>query len=250
MRFYWLLSVALLGACHSAKVETNATPDSDSQRSLEVARAAFRGGHFNRALIEYRRVQFELGPGDPLAAEARYYVAECTYQTGDLSTAAIAFQKVAEEFPTSEFAPLALLRDADANMRQWRRPDLDATVARAALATYQELIGRYPGSDAAARAHVRIAALNETLAEKGYKTGIFYLRRRAYDSAIIYFKDIVASYPDTKLVPQALLRLVDTYKVIGYIEERKETCANLRRYYPQTAGLASRCPAETSAGAP
>jgi outer membrane protein assembly factor BamD len=79
---------------------------------------------------------------------------------------------------------------------------------------------------------------------------MFYMRRKAYDSAIIYFKDIIASYPDTRLVPNALLRLVDTYKAIGYAEERKETCANLRRYYPQTAGVDSRCPAEASAGAP
>lgn len=252
MRFYWLLSVALLGACgQSAQVESSVLkPDADPQEYLAAARAAFRGGHFNQALIEYRRLQFELGPGDPLTAEARYYVAECTYQTGDLSTAAVAFQKVAEEFPTSEFAPLALLRGGDASMRQWRRPDLDATSARTAIAGYQELMGRYPGSDAAARAQVRIAALNETLAEKGYKTGTFYQRRKAYDSAILYFKDVVATYPDTRLVPHALLHLVDIYKIIGYVEERKETCANLQRYYPQTAGLASRCPAETSAGAP
>jgi outer membrane protein assembly factor BamD len=132
----------------------------------------------------------------------------------------------------------------------WRRPDVDATAGQTALATYQELLGRYPGTDAAARAQMRIRQLNEWFSEKSYKTGMFYLRRRAYDSAIIYFKEIVASYPDTRLVPDALLRLVDTYKAIGYAEERKETCANLRRYYPQASGIGSRCPAETSAGAP
>jgi outer membrane protein assembly factor BamD len=184
-------------------------------------------------------------------AETRYYVAECSFQTGDFATAALAFEKVAEEFPNSEYAALALLRDGDANLRLWRRPDVDASSGQTALATYQELLGRYPGTEPAARAQSRIRHLNDWFAEKGYKTGMFYQRRKAYDSAIIYFKDVIASYPDTRFVPEALLRLVDIYRVIGYSEERAETCANLRRYYPHVPGLDSRCPAaETSAGAP
>jgi outer membrane protein assembly factor BamD len=251
MRSYWLVSMVLLGACHhAARVASSVAPDTDPKQFLAEARAAFRRGQFARALVAFRRLQFELGPGDSLTAEARYYVAECSFQLNDLASAALAFQKVAEEFPNSEFAALALLRDGDANLRLWRRPDVDASTGQTALATYQELLGRYPGTEAAGRAQVRIRQLNEWFAEKGYKTGMFYLRRRAYDSAIIYFKDIIASYPDTRLVPDALLRLVDTYRAIGYVEERKEACANLRRYYPQAAGLDSRCPAETSAGAP
>ena len=251
MRSSWLIMVVLLGACHQAShVQSNVAPDADTKQIVDESRAAFRHGHFARALVSYRRLQFELGPGDPLTAEARYFAAECSFQLGDLATAALAFQKVAEEFPTSEYAALALMRDADANRRLWRRPDVDATAGQTALATYQELLGRYPGTDAAARAQLQIRQLNEWFAEKEYKTGMFYARRKAYDSAIIYFKDIVASYPDTRFVPDALLKLVDTYKAIGYVEERKETCANLRRYYPQTVGIDSRCPAETSAGAP
>ena len=77
---------------------------------------------------------------------------------------------------------------------------------------------------------------------------MFYMRR-AYDSAIIYFKDIVANYNTTTWVPYALLRLVDSYRAIGYAEEMKETCANLRRYYPETDGSKRRCPAESSSAA-
>jgi outer membrane protein assembly factor BamD len=251
MRSFRLLSLFLLGACHhGAPITSNVAPEPDTRQIMAEARTAFRHGNFGRALLAFRRLQFELGAGDSLVAEVRYLVAECTFQTGDIATAGLAFQKVAEEFPTSEFAPLALLRDGDANARLWHRPDVDASPGLTALATYQELLGRYPGTDAAARAQIRVRDLNEWFAEKGYKTGMFYLRRRAYDSAILYFKDIIASYPGTRLVPQALLRLVDTYRAIGYAEERKETCANLRRYYPQADGLDSRCPAETSAGAP
>ncbi|PYP33700.1 MAG: hypothetical protein DMD49_02590 [Gemmatimonadetes bacterium] len=148
-------------------------------------------------------------------------------------------------FPDGEYAPLALLRAGDANLRLWRRPELDPEPGQTALATYQELQGRYPGTDAAARAQLHVSQINELFAEKNYKNGMFYFRRRAYDSAIIYFKDVIANYPGTRLVPDALLRLVDSYRAIRYIEELKEACANLRQYYPKTDGLAARCPAET-----
>ena len=88
------------------------------------------------------------------------------------------------------------------------------------------------------------------LSQKDYKNGMFYFRRRAFDSAIIYFKDVIATYPGTARVPDALMRLVDSYRVIGYTDELKETCAHLRRYFPDTEGLDKSCPADSSAAAP
>ncbi|MGH9262729.1 MAG: outer membrane protein assembly factor BamD, partial [Acidimicrobiales bacterium] len=143
--------------------------------------------------------------------------------------------------------PVALLRAGDANLRLWRKPDLDPTSGRTALALYQELAGRYPQSPAATRAQPHIRHLQDWFAEKGYKTGVFYLRRRAYDSAILYFKDVIASYPGARRTPDALLRLVDAYRTLGYDEERRETCAHLERFFPQADGLAERCPPSRAA---
>jgi outer membrane protein assembly factor BamD len=216
------------------------------QATLERALAQFRRGDFRRAQLALQRLTFELGPGQPELVTARFYLAESYFQLGDRVEAAHEFRKVADEFPGSEYAPLALLRAGDANMRLWRRAELDPTSGETALSIYQELAGRYPDSDAAARARLHVRHLQEQFAEKSYKNGIFYLRRKAYDSAIIYFKDVVASFPESKRVPDALLRLVDSYRAIGYKEELQETCAHLRRFYPQASGLAKSCPADTT----
>jgi outer membrane protein assembly factor BamD len=79
------------------------------------------------------------------------------------------------------------------------------------------------------------------MAEKAFRNGMFYLRRRAYDSAILYFREVVAVYSDTRWVPDALLRLVDAYDAISYKEERQETCAHLHRFYPRTPVDATKC---------
>src|SRR5438093_1905508 len=241
--------VALLGlvACHHAP---KVTPASQPELELARARRQFHSGDFAHAQISLRRLTFELGPAQPELVEVRYDLAECYFQTGDRVQAAHEFRQVADQYPTSEYAPLALLRAGDANLRLWRRPELDPTYGQSALAIYQELAGRYPGTTAAARAQQHVQQLREWFAEKDYKNGLFYLKRRAFDSAIIYFKDVIATYPGTPRVPDALLRLVDSYRGIGYADELKETCIHLRRYYPQTRGLDETCPADSSTSAP
>src|SRR6266545_6460903 len=240
-RMVWILGLATLAAgCHHApRLQAVTSPET----ALRHAQDLMRRGDFRRALLALQRLSFEFAPGQAEAAAARYYLAECYFQTGDRVQAAHDFRKVADEFPASAFAPLALLRAGDSNMRLWRRAELDPTYGETALSIYQELAGRYPDSDAAARARLHVRHVQEQFAEKSYKNGMFYLRRKAYDSAIIYFKDVVASFPEAKRVPDALLRLVDSYRAIGYKEELQETCSHLRRFYPQASGLARSCPA-------
>lgn len=209
---------------------------------LERALGEFRRGNFRGAQQRLQRLTFEFGRNQPELAKTRFYLAECYFQTGDRLSAATEFRKVADEFPTSEYAPLALLRAGDANLRLWRRAELDPTYGEVALATYQELASRFPDSDAAARARPHVLRLQNQFADKAYKNGLFYFKRKAWDSAIIYFKDVVANFPSARRAPDALLRLVDTYRVIGYTPELQETCAHLRRFYPQAEGLDRSCP--------
>jgi outer membrane protein assembly factor BamD (BamD/ComL family) len=73
--------------------------------------------------------------------------------------------------------------------------------------------------------------LEEHFARKDFLNGDFYFRRGAYDSAILYFRHLIASYPSATAVPDAFVRLVEAYRAIGYREEQEETCAHLRQYF-------------------
>ncbi len=232
-----LTTVILLAAC--AKPQVSAP--SPTERLEEVRRLTRRGA-WAKALPTLQGLVFELGGGRADAPEVSYLTGEALFQTASFGDAAEQFRKVAEAFPESPYAPLALLRAGDANMRLWRRPQLDPTYGEVALATYQELSGRYPESEAAARANLHVRRLRGWLAEKAYRNGVFYLRRKAYDSAILYFKEVVVAFSDTPWAPNALLRLVDSYAAISYNEERKETCDHLRRFFPRTAVDPEKCP--------
>src|SRR6266704_5271886 len=235
------LGIALSGlaACHHGpRLAPVVQPDVQLANAMDL----FHHGDFRRAQSILQRLTFDLEPGDPNLPQIRYYMAECSFQMGDYVQAVSDFRKVSDEFSTTEYAPLALLRAGDANLRLWHRPELDPTYGETALAIYQELAGRYPDTDAAARARLHVVRLQNQFAEKTYKNGMFYLRRKAYDSAIIYFKDVIANYPNAGRTPDALLRLVDSYRAIGYKEELQETCAHLRRFYPNATGLGRSCP--------
>jgi len=154
------------------------------------------------------------------------------------------FRRVADETGSERFAPDALLRAGDAYASLWRRPELDPSYGQTALSTYREVLERYPGTTAASRAQVRIGELTEKFALKEYQSAEFYLRFKAYDSAILTLRDLIANYPRTAIVPQALIRLVEAFKAVGYQEDLRDTCQYIDRFFPDTApDVARHCPA-------
>ena len=242
------LACLLLGAGAACGGPKQATPVPAVQPEAELARGMqlFRQGQFRKAQVVFQRLTFEFSVTQEELAQAHYYVAECNFQLGDYVQAASDFRKVADEFSTTAYAPTALLRAGDSNLRLWHRPELDPSYGETALAIYQELAGRYPDTDAAGRARPHVRRLENQFAEKAYKTGTFYMKRKAFDSAIIYFKDVIANYPNAQRAPDALLRLVDSYRAIGYTQEVQETCEHLRRFYPNASRLQASCPAPPS----
>lgn len=206
----------------------------------------FRRGKWNDALQQLERVLLEFAPGDSRAPRARYWVGEGQYALGNHLQAAREFRRVSDETPNDPLAPQALLRVGDVYDDLWRRPELDPSYGQTALATYQELLNRYPNTSQAARAQERIKDLQERFAFKEYRAGLYYYRLKAYDSAILYLKGVVATYPRAAIVPTALIKLVEAYERLGYREDMQETCGYIRRFHPNARGVREVCPTNTA----
>ncbi len=232
--------VLAAAACAKRPIDTTAYPD--PQVLFDSALVAYRAGDCGWARDAFARLTFELEVRDPRQPEARYYVGECMLRKGERLEASRQFRRLAEEYPRHELAPDALLRSGDAYASLWNTPDLDPTYGDAALATYRELLARYPASPAADRAQLRMAEIEELFAEKEFKSGVFYIRLGAYDSAIIYFKDVVANYPRSSYASRSVMELIKAYGRIGYVEEKQEMCQYLWQYYPEVEGAQRACP--------
>jgi len=241
-----LLGMAACGKGASPKTGVTPLAASASQEELRAlwrrASAEYSRGRWGKAAPLYERVTLEVPAGDTLAIAAHFRLAECYFGQRSQLQAAREFRKVSDDYPTSGLAPEALLRAGDAYADLWRRPELDPTYGKTALGTYQELLSRYPDAAAAARARIRISELEEMFARKDYKTAIYYYRLKAYDSAILYLKDIAATYPRASVTPEVLMSLVRAYRAVNYPEDVVETCSYIRRYHPTTPGVDAVCP--------
>jgi outer membrane protein assembly factor BamD len=251
-----LLLAGAIAACGGgSRAESGSSPapergEAASSREVDSlwqsAQDKYRRGKWGDALKELERVLLEFAPGDPRAAQAHYYIGEAHFAMGSHLEAAREFRRVSDETPNSPLAPDALLRVGDVYADLWRRPELDPSYGQTALSTYQELLNRYPGGSAAARAQQRIAELQERFAYKEYRAALYYYRLKAYDSAVLYLKDVVATYPRSAVAPEALVKLVEAYEKLGYREDVRETCGYLRRFHPDAPGSSAVCPPDTA----
>lgn len=222
-------------------LRVDAAPE-EIDRQWAKAEREFRSGKWNDATTGLERLALEFSSGDPRIARARFYLGESYFATKSHLQAVREFRRVSDEMPSDPLAPEALLRAGDAFADLWRRPELDPTYAQTAIGTYQEVLNRYPGTHASTMAQVRINALNDKLAIKQYRTSLYYIRYRAYDSAILYLKDLASTYPKTKIVPEALLTLIGVYQRLGYSEDVRETCTYLKRLHALAPGVSEACP--------
>ncbi len=252
-RHLWGLIALVAAGCNRNRA-TEVEPAHPNMVALSVAPSAvdslwrqavgdFREGDWKKARKTFERLNLSLPPGDPRAPHSHFFLAECLLAQGENLQATREFRKVSDEYATDSLAPEALLRTGDAYLELWRRPELDPTYGQNALATYQELVSRYPGTSAAARAEKRVEELNDKFAYKSYKAALYYYRLKAYDSAILYLKDLLSSYPKSAIAGDALVKLVHSYHAIGYQEDLKDTCDYLRQYHPETHGADDVCPA-------
>lgn len=237
--------VVLLAGCRPG---TSSPQTATPEATYEAAMRDFHRGRFDQAQAKFQRLQFDLAPRDTLQARVRFYLAETYAGNEEPLTAAREFRRVADDYPSDALAPYALLRVGDQYARLWRRAELDPANGETALAAYQELIGRYEGTPAAQRAELRVRTLQEQFARKDFENGVFYQKRGAYDSAILYFTGMIAKYPSSALVPDAFIKLVQSYRAIGYREELEEKCTHLRQYFGTRADVRRECPTPAGNG--
>ncbi|HEX2217367.1 MAG TPA: outer membrane protein assembly factor BamD [Gemmatimonadales bacterium] len=237
-------SPEVAGASTAVPAQAEGASPQEIDSLFRLAEQHVRRGKWGDAIQYLERVLLEFSPGDARIPQARYFLGEAKFAVGNHLEAAREFRRVSDESPNDRMAPEALLRVGDVYADLWRRPELDPSYGQTALSTYQELLNRYPNSTAAPRAQTRIAELNERFAYKEYRAALYYFKLKAYDSAILYLKDVVATYPRASVADDALLKLVEAYDRLGYQEDVRETCGYLRRFHPDAVRGESRCPAE------
>ena len=205
---------------------------------------------WDNAVAAFERLTTTLPARDTLLPRSFWYLAKAQQGRRDWLLAAQSFTRLVEGFPEDTLADEALIEAARSYRRLWRKPTLDSQYGETALATYRQLLGLYPDSPLTAAASNEIRELEEWFAIKNYEIGRHYLRRKMYDSAIIYFRDVMRLYPQAPTARRAGLKMFEAYRSIRWNEEAREVCGTLRERYPTDEEVRQACGAVTAAAAP
>ncbi|HSJ24061.1 MAG TPA: outer membrane protein assembly factor BamD [Longimicrobiales bacterium] len=173
-------------------------------------------------------------PNHPRVAEARFRIGETYQGRREWLTAALEFNRLAAEFPAGAWADDARFQVCRSYYEMSPPPQLDQEYTHQALDHCQSLLIFYPESEFVPEAEAIIEEMVNRLAEKEYLIGEDYYRRRAFDSAAIYYDALAREYPMTRWAPRALLRLVQIYDRLGYEPEARSARDRLLQQFPDS----------------
>ncbi len=166
-----------------------------SRRSiLMTGYAHYQGNQYNEAISDADRF-IGLYPGNPSASYA-YYLKSICY-----------FEQV-----------------VDVNR--------DQAATEQALAALRDVVQRYPNSEYAQDARLKIDMVNDQLAGKEMTIGRYYLRNGQTLAAIGRFRTVIDRHQTTSHTPEALYRLVESYMTLGLLDEAKRNGAVLGYNFP------------------
>ena len=229
LRFTLLLLCALSGACGRG-FKLNRYNGNDAL--FGAAMDQYNRKKWDNAVLAFEKLTFDLPARDTLLPVAHWFLAKSYSGRNEHLLAAQAFNRLAESFATDSLADNAMFLAAKEYQALWRRPTLDANYGEQALAAYQSLLGLYPDTELKAETDTQMGQLQEWFAAKDYESGLYYFRRKAFDSAIIYFRDVVKNHPQTAKAREAQLRLAESYEATRYREDKKEVCTALQEKFP------------------
>jgi outer membrane protein assembly factor BamD len=166
------------------------------------------------------------------ARRAMLMSAFCYYQANKYTDATNAADQYISLHPGSREVAYAFYLKAMSLYEQIVDVGRDQTVTEQALTALQDVVQRFPSSEYARDARLKIDLTLDHLAGKEMEVGRYYLVRHDYIGAINRFKTVVQRYQKTSQIAEALERLTEAYYALGIYNEAKTAAAVLGANYP------------------
>src|SRR5687768_4954106 len=208
-------------------------PGRDRVLFVEAANEV-RGGRHETGRLLFSTI-INTYPDSPFLPLAKLAIADSFYLEGTTSAliqAAQAYLDWLTFFPTDPLADDAMMKVAEAEMRQMGLSDRDISHARKAEQRLKVLLQQYPQTKLRPDVEQRLREVQENLAMHNLQIGNFYYKTKyeqqkgGLKGAQSRYREIVEKYPNFSFMDEVLFRLAATYQQ----EEEPDEAA---KYYQQ-----------------
>ena len=179
-----------------------------AQKLLDY-RKSFIGIDFTgeNAAIEVFRKIVENSPYGRFAAASQYKVGLTLKAKGEYAQAVEEFQSVVDNYPSSEWAEPAKFQIALCASQSSLASSYDQTMTQEAKDQFSEFVRTHPDAELTQQAQGQISDLEDREAQALYDVAQFYQKQKTLDSARIYYKNLISTYPDSAWAEKARQQL-------------------------------------------
>lgn len=161
------------------------------------------------------------------ATKAQLMAAYAYYLQNRYDDAILALDRFIQLHPANREVAYAMYLKGLSYYEQISDVSRDQKITELALTAFKELISRFPKSQYARDAKVKIDLTYDHLAGKEMEIGRYYHSQHQYLAAINRFRKVVDYYQTTTHVPEALHRLTEAYLALGIVDEARKTASVL-----------------------
>lgn len=234
--FYRLFFVAFLSltitACGGTAKDVNATVEADTVESLySKAEDAMAAKQYRTAARLFDDVERQF-PYSEYATQAKLMTAFAHYNGLRYDEAILSLDRFIELHPGHKDITYAYYLRAISFYEQIIDVGRDQEITRMAMESLNDVVRRFPTSEYARDANLKLDLTRDHLAGKEMEIGRYYLKRKQYTAGINRFKNVIDNYQTTTHVPEALHRMVESYLTMGLTDEAQKIASVLGHNYP------------------
>ena len=234
-----VLSTSLLGGCSwfdSVLGSDDDKKDADYverpvEQIYDAAWARIQDHDWTEAAKQFDEVERQ-HPYSVWARRAMLMSAFCYYQANKYTDAISTADQYIQLHPGSHEIAYAFYLKAMSLYEQITDVGRDQSDTEQALTALQDVVQRFPNTEYARDASLKVDLTLDHLAGKEMAVGRYYLLRGDYIGAINRFRTVVERYQKTPQIAEALERLTEAYYALGVFNEAQTAAAVLGANYP------------------
>jgi outer membrane protein assembly factor BamD len=193
--------------------------------------SALDRGNWNGAVLYFKEVERQ-HPYSEWARRAILMQAYAHYQANQYTEAVADADRFISLYPGNASAVYAYYIKSVCYFEQILDVERDQASTQQALAALTDVVRRYPNTEYAQDARIKLDMVNDQLAGKELAIGRWYEKNNQPFAAMGRFKTVIDTYQTTAQTPEALYRLVEVDLQLGLIEEAQKNAAVLGKNFP------------------